>query len=399
MDAYLLEWLNLLGRWVHMITGIAWIGASFYFVWLDAHLHAPRDRAEGERLDLAGEVWSVHGGGFYRAQKFRVAPPELPEPLHWFKWEAYSTWLSGMFMLVLVYWLGAKVYLVDPQVADLSPGVAVAIAAAFLAGGWLVYDALCRSRLGANEPVLAAVLLAGCAAAAWALCQLFSGRGAFIHFGAMLGTIMAANVFFVIIPGQKDLVRAKAEGRAPDPIHGVRGKQRSVHNTYFTLPVLFTMISNHYASLTNHRHAWLALVAMAVAGATIRLWFVLRHRGQSKPALIAVGVAAIAGTFALVMPASTPAPQAGAKAPDLAQVGPIVVQRCAGCHAAQPTYPGFASPPKNVVLDSPDAILRQAQAIHQQTVVAKAMPIGNLTQITDAERATIDAWFRAGAPR
>ena len=399
MDAYLLEWLNLLGRWVHLITGIAWIGASFYFVWLDAHLHAPRDRAEGERLDLAGEVWSVHGGGFYRAQKFRVAPPELPEPLHWFKWEAYSTWLSGMFMLVLVYWLGAKVYLIDPAVAGLSPGAAVAIAAAFLAGGWVVYDTLCRSPLGANEPVLAGVLLVLCAAAAWALCHLFSGRGAFIHFGAMLGTIMAANVFFVIIPGQKDLVRAKAEGRAPDPIHGVRGKQRSVHNTYFTLPVLFTMISNHYASLTNHRHAWLALVAMSVAGATIRLWFVMRHRGQSRPALVAVGVAAIAGTFALALPASGPAPRAGATPPDLAQVRPIVAQRCAGCHAAQPTYPGFASPPKNVVLDTDEAIARQAQAIHQQTVVAKAMPIGNLTQITDAERATIDAWYRAGAPR
>ncbi|HMS80439.1 MAG TPA: urate hydroxylase PuuD, partial [Burkholderiaceae bacterium] len=228
---------------------------------------------------------------------------------------------------------------------------------------------------------------------AWALSHVFPGRALYMQIGAMLGTIMAANVFFVIIPGQKDLVRAKAEGRAPDPIHGVRGKQRSVHNTYFTLPVLFTMISNHYASLTNHRHAWLALVAMSVAGATIRLWFVMRHRGQSRPALVAVGVAAIAGPCALARPASRPAP------PDLAQVRPIVAQRCAGCHAAQPTYPGFASPPKNVVLDTDEAIARQAQAIHQQTVVAKAMPIGNLTQITDAERATIDAWYRAGAPR
>jgi len=398
MDPYLLEWLNLLGRWVHLITGVAWIGASFYFVWLDAHLHAPRDRAEGERLDLAGEVWSVHGGGFYRAQKFRVAPPELPEPLHWFKWEAYSTWLSGMFLLVLVYWLGARVYLVDPAVADLAPGVAVAIAAAFLVGGWLAYDALCRSRLGANEPLLAAVLLAGCALAAWALCELFSGRGAFIHFGAMLGTIMAANVFFVIIPGQKDLVRAKAEGRAPDPAHGVRGKQRSVHNTYFTLPVLFTMISNHYASLTNHPQAWLALIGMTVAGAAIRLWFVMRHRGQSRPALVAVGVAAIAGTFALAMPRGGPT-GADAGAADFAAVRGIVATHCAGCHAERPTWPGFASPPKGVVLDSPEAILRQAQTVHQQTVVSKAMPIGNLTGITDAERATIDAWFRAGAPR
>ncbi|MFZ4761020.1 MAG: urate hydroxylase PuuD [Burkholderiaceae bacterium] len=398
MDPYVLEWLNLLGRWVHLITGIAWIGASFYFVWLDAHLHAPRDREEGERLGLAGEVWSVHGGGFYRAQKFKVAPAELPEPLHWFKWEAYSTWLSGMFMLVLIYWVGARVYLVDPAVADLSPGTAVAIAAAFLVGGWLVYDALCRSPLGTNEPVLAGVLLLGCTAAAWGMCQLFSGRGAYIHFGAMLGTIMAANVFFVIIPGQKALVAAKREGRAPDPIHGLRGKQRSVHNTYFTLPVIFTMISNHYASLTNHPHAWIALIGVAVAGATIRLYFVQRHRGEAKPVLVAVGVASLAGVFALAMPRSA-TPTAGAAPVGLAQVLPVIEQRCAGCHAERPTYPGFASPPKNVVLDSPDAIVRQAQTIHQQTVITKAMPIGNLTQIAEAERATIDAWFRAGAPR
>jgi uncharacterized membrane protein len=290
------------------------------------------------------------------------------------------------------------VYLVDPAVADLAPGVAVGIAAAFLVGGWVAYDLLCRSRLGANEPLLAAVLLAGCSVAAWALCQLFSGRGAFIHFGAMLGTIMAANVFFVIIPGQKDLVRAKAEGRAPDPIHGIRGKQRSVHNTYFTLPVLFTMISNHYAVLTNHRHAWLALVGMTVAGAAIRLWFVMRHRGQSRPVLVAVGVAAVAGTFALAMP-RTDAARAAASPADFATVRAVVEARCAGCHAERPTWPGFASAPKNVLLDAPEAIHRQAQAIHQQTVVTKAMPIGNVTQITDAERAAIDAWFRAGAPR
>ena len=401
MEAYALEWLNLLGRWFHLIAGVAWIGASFYFVWLDAHLRAPRYPEEAERLGIGGEVWAVHGGGFYRAQKFSVAPPELPEPLHWFKWEAYSTWLSGVFLLVLVYWIGARTHLVDPQVADLSPGAAVAIGAAVLAGGWLVYDALCRSRLGSNEPVLAGLLFALCAFAAWGLCQLFSGRGAFIHFGAMLGTIMAANVFFVIIPGQKDLVRAKAEGRAPDPIHGIRGKQRSVHNTYFTLPVLFTMISNHYATLTHHRLNWLALVGVALAGALIRLFLVLRHRGRARPVLAWVGVASLAGVFVLAAPRPGPAPQAGPGAPaaGFATVRSVVEERCAGCHAARPTFPGIASPPKNVLLDSPDAIARQAQAIHQQTVVTKAMPIGNVTGITDVERASIDAWFRAGAPR
>jgi uncharacterized membrane protein len=396
MDAYLLEWLNFLGRWFHMIAGIAWIGASFYFVWLDAHLHSPRYADEGERLGIGGEVWAVHGGGFYRAQKFKVAPPELPEPLHWFKWEAYSTWLSGMFMLVLIYWLGAGVYLVDPAVAALSPGVAVAIAAAFLGGGWIVYDLLCRSRLGDNEPVLAGALFVLCALAAWALCNLFSGRGAFIHFGAMLGTIMAANVFFVIIPGQKDMVRAKQEGRVPDPMHAFRGRQRSVHNTYFTLPVLFTMISNHYATFTQHRWSWLALVGISLAGALIRLFLVLRHRGQTRPALLVVGLASLAGVFAMGMPAPSAAPS-GAAVPQFAQVAQVIEQRCVACHAERPTWPGFASAAKNVVLDTPDAILRQAQTIHQQTVVTRAMPIGNLSQITDAERALIDAWFRAGA--
>lgn len=398
MDAYLLEWLNMLGRWFHMIVGIAWIGASFYFVWLDAHLRAPRYAEEGERLGVGGEVWAVHGGGFYRAQKFRAAPPELPEPLHWFKWEAYSTWLSGMFMLVLIYWVGAGVYLVDPAVADLSPAVAVAIAAAFLGGGWVVYDLLCRSRLGEREPLLAALLFVLSAAAAWALCQLFSGRGAFIHFGAMLGTIMAANVFFVIIPGQRELVRAKAEGRATDPIHAVRGRQRSVHNTYFTLPVLFTMISNHYGTLTQHPWNWLALVGVSLAGALIRLYFVLRHRNQRRPVLLAVSALALTGVFLLVMPRHAPVPTQAA-VPDIAQVRQVIAQRCANCHAERPTYPGFASPPANVLLETDEQIVRQAGPIHRQTVVSRAMPIGNLTQITEAERALIDAWYRNGARR
>jgi len=397
MDAYTLEWLNLLGRWFHVIAGIAWIGASFYFVWLDAHLHAPRDREEAERLGIGGEVWSVHGGGFYRAQKFIVAPPQLPEPLHWFKWEAYSTWLSGMFMLVLIYWLGAGVYLVDPAVAPLAPATAVAIAAAFLVGGWLVYDLLCRSPIGNNEPVLAAALFVLASLAAWGLCQLFSGRGAYIHFGAMLGTIMAANVFFVIIPGQRALVAAKRDGRPPDPVHGIRGRQRSVHNTYFTLPVLFTMIANHYATLSQHRWNWLALIGVSLAGALIRLYVVMRHRGQSRPLLAIVGIASLAGVFVLAMPAA-PSPQAGGAAPvDFAEVRRVIEARCAGCHAQQPTWPGFASAPKGVVLDSAESIVRQAGTIHQQTVTSRAMPIGNLTQITEPERALIDAWYRGGA--
>ena len=238
MEGYILEWLNFLGRWFHMITGIAWIGASFYFIWLDSHLRTPRYPEEADRLGLSGEVWALHGGGFYRAQKFKIAPPEMPEPLHWFKWEAYTTWLSGMFLMILIYYVQADVYLIDKRVASLTHMGAVLLGLVFLALGWIIYDVLCRTALSKNEPVFAAILFALSGVAAYLLCSFFSGRGAFIHFGAMLGTIMAANVFFVIMPGQREMVKAKAENRVPDPKHAANGKLRSVHNTYFTMPVL-----------------------------------------------------------------------------------------------------------------------------------------------------------------
>ncbi len=394
MEAYVLEWLNVLGRWFHLIAGIAWIGASFYFVWLDSHLRAPRYPDEAERLGIGGEVWALHGGGFYRAQKFTVAPPELPEPLHWFKWEAYTTWLSGMFMLGLIYYASAEVYLIDRSVADLGKPASIAIGLAFLAGGWIVYDLLCRSPLGRREPILAAVMLALCTVAAYALTHLFSGRGAYIHFGAMLGTIMTANVFFVIMPGQREMVKARVEGRAPDPVHGARGKQRSVHNTYFTLPVLFTMISNHYALFTNAKWNWLVLMAIALAGVFIRLFFTFRHRGIAKPSFWAIGIALLAAVFVALMPRG---PGTATGEATFADVQAIVVARCTGCHAATPTFAGFAAAPKNVLLDTSERILAQSQLVHQQTVVLKAMPIGNLTQMTGEERAKVDAWFRAGA--
>jgi uncharacterized membrane protein len=396
MEAYFIEWLNILGRWVHLITGIAWIGASFYFVWLDSHLKPPKYE-ESEKLGIGGEVWAVHGGGFYRAQKFKTAPPELPEILHWFKWEAYSTWLSGFFLLVLMYYVGAEVYLIDRTVADLSKPAAIGIGLAFIAGGWIVYDLLCRSPLGRNENALALVMAALLTLAAWALTQLFSGRGAFIHFGAILGTIMSANVLMVIIPGQRELVRAKQEGRVPDPIHGLRGKQRSVHNTYFTLPVLLVMISNHYALLTNGKWNWGVLMLLTLAGALIRLFFVKKHQGSKQSMLIVAGCVLIAVVIVMLAPPARGGASAGKVS--FAQVQAIVAQRCAGCHAERPTYAGFVAPPKNVLLDTPDRIVAQAASLHQQTVVLKAMPIGNLSAMTDAEREAIDSWFRAGAGR
>jgi len=390
MEAYVVEWLNLLSRWLHVIAGVAWIGASFYFIWLDGHLEPPADPADDAK-GVGGEVWSVHGGGFYHAQKYRVAPPSLPAHLHWFKWEAYTTWMSGMFLLGLIYWYGADVYLVDPAVADLSPLTAVAIAAGFIVGGWFVYDLLCRSPLARDERVFALVLLVLTALLAWGLCELFAGRAAFLHFGAVLGTIMAANVFFVIIPGQKQMVEAAARGEAPDPGPGIRGKQRSVHNTYFTLPVLFVMTSNHYALAYGHAWNWLILFGIAVAGALIRVYFVARHKGAASPLPIVLAVLILFGIAAAIAPRAAPAV---AGSVDIEDVRAIVDARCLGCHSATPTHPAFPAPPLGVVLDTEMQIRAEAARIHQQTVVTRVMPIGNLTGMTDEERAIIDRWYR-----
>lgn len=393
MEAYLADWLNLLVRWLHMITGIAWIGSSFYFVWLDNHLEPPTSGADRDR-GVGGELWSVHGGGFYHAQKYKVAPPALPETLHWFKWEAYTTWMSGMFLVVLVYWYGASVYLIDPSVAALTPQVAVAIAAAFIIIGWVVYDLLCKSPLGQRDGLFAGILLVLSAALAWGLCQLFGGRGAFIHFGVVLGTIMAANVFFVIIPGQKKMVVAAERGESPDPSHGIRAKQRSVHNTYFTLPVLFTMTSNHFAMTYNHAYNWAILIAISLAGALIRVYFVARHKGNASLAPVIAAIILLLGVAAAIAPRSSAATSGGVAS--FAAVRSIVHQRCTNCHSAAPTYPGFQAPPGGVLLETDRQIIAEALRIHQQTVVTRVMPIGNLTEMTDEERALIDQWYLAG---
>jgi len=389
MEAYILDWLNLLGRWLHMIAGIAWIGSSFYFIWLDDHLEPPANPADAEK-GVDGEVWSVHGGGFYHAQKFKLAPPRLPETLHWFKWEAYTTWMSGMFLLALIYWYSAGVYLVDPTVADLSAAAAVGIAIAILVGSWVVYDLLCKSALGRNEGAFALLLLILVTLLAWGLCQLYSGRGAYIHFGAVLGTIMAANVFFVIIPGQRRMVDAFGRGELPYAGDGIRAKQRSVHNTYFTLPVLFVMTSNHFALTYGHEYNWLILVAITVAGALIRVYFVARHKGQASPLPIVVASLILLAVAVAIAPKSRATPVA---AVTLDQVRPVVERRCVTCHSASPTYIAFPVAPAGVMFDTDQEIVAQAERIHQQAVVLKAMPIGNLTDMSDEERALIDAWY------
>ena len=393
MDAYAVQWMELLIRWVHLITGIAWIGASFYFVWLDNSLLPPK-RARDAEEGVGGELWAVHGGGFYHVQKFRVAPEALPTPLHWFKWEAYSTWLSGFALFVLMYYVHARTYMIDPAVADISPAVAIGTSLALIVLSWIAYDQLCK-RLGlAREGVLWVALIVLVAATAYGLSHLYAGRAMYLQVGAMIGTWMAANVLFVIIPSQRKLVEAKQAGVAPDPVHGLRGKQRSVHNNYFTLPVLFIMISNHYPMTWGHPHGWLVLLAILLLAGFVRHFFNLRHRGRTAwwiPATAALGTLLLAIAMA-------PAKPAGGTVPAFAEVERIVAVRCTVCHAAQPTQPGFAVAPKGVLLDSAERIRAQASAIEQQAVLTRAMPIGNLTGMTDDERRTLAAWIAAGAP-
>ena len=390
MESYILDWLNLLVRWLHVVTGVAWIGASFYFIWLDGHLEAPKD-PDDDAKGVGGEVWSVHGGGFYHAQKYKVSPAEIPERLHWFKWEAYTTWLSGIFLTALVYWYGANVYLIDPAVADLSAPTAVGTAIAFIVGGWFVYDLLCKSPLARDTRVFAAVLMVLTSALAWGLCELFGGRGAYIHFGVVLGTIMVANVFFVIIPGQKEMVAAASAGKQADPEPGLRAKQRSVHNTYFTLPVLFVMTSNHYAMAYGHEYNWLILIGIALAGALIRIYFVARHKGTASLVPAAIAIVIIAAIALAITPR---AQEGGATVASFDQVRNVINARCTSCHSAAPVHPAFPAAPLGVKLDTDEQILAEADRIHQQTVLTRVMPIGNLTAMTDEERQIIDAWYQ-----
>lgn len=393
METYLLDWANLLLRWLHLITGIAWIGASFYFVMLDNSLRPPKKVADGER-GVFGELWAVHGGGFYCSQKFLTGPKGEPlsDDLHWSKWEAYTTWLSGMSLLVVVYWIGASSYLIDKQVLDISQGAAIGLSVGFLAVGWVVYDVLCRNLMG-RDGLLAVLVFIFVVACDWLLHQVFSARGAYIHVGAMLGTMMVANVFVHIIPGQKRMVEQIRAGLPVDSRPGQVGKQRSVHNTYFTLPVLFIMISNHYPMTYSHPHGWLILVVMMLAGVLIRQFFVLRHRGQVKWWLPVAGVALLATLIVLMAPKAV---DAGGDKVSFAAFKQVVDHRCTTCHADRPTREGFAQPPKGVVLQTPAQIGQHAAKI-AETVSSGYMPLGNLTGITDTERQLIARWYAQGA--
>ncbi|MBC7501174.1 MAG: urate hydroxylase PuuD [Herminiimonas sp.] len=398
---YGIEWLNLLGRWLHLITGIAWIGASFYFVWLDNSIRPPAPGSDLAEKGVSGELWAVHGGGFYNPQKYLIAPRQLPKELHWFKWEAYFTWLSGFALLFIVYYFNASAMMIDKSVADLSSAQAIGIGLGTLVIGWAVYDLLCRSPLGKREGLLGIVMYLLIIATAYALSTLLSGRAAYIHVGAMIGTMMVGNVLMIIIPGQRKMVDAMLAGRQPDAIHGQRAKQRSVHNNYFTLPVLFIMISNHYAMTYSHRYNWLVLAVIMAAGVLIRHFFNLRHKGRTAWGYPMAGVALLLAVAVAIAPKPVARLQASAtnaaSGAEFVRVQAIVTQRCVSCHAAQTTQPGFATAPVGIMLHTPALIRQHAAKVYQQTVQLKAMPLANLTQITDEERAIIGAWYEAGA--
>ncbi len=394
LDPYATGWLDLVFRWFHVTAAIVWIGTSFYFVALDNHLRPPEEEGDRER-GVGGESWEIHGGGFYRVEKFRVAPHTLPEPLHWYKWEAYWTWISGFALFVVLYYLQAHTSLIDPAVADLSTAEAVGSSVGLLAAAWVVYDVLCRTVGRRSELALGLVVLGLVTATAYGVTHLFAPRAAYLQVGAMLGTIMVANVFFVIIPAHRELVRAKEAGREPDPAANARGKQRSIHNNYFTLPVLFSMLAGHFPFTYGHGHSWAILVCLMVIGAWIRLYFNLRHAEKTLWWIPVTAAAGIAGIAIWIRPASTPA--ATGPAVTFAEIAPIVEDRCAVCHSERPKSPQFTTAPKGIRFDTPQEIASQSAAILTVAVESRVMPLGNLTHMTNAERRLLGAWIRQGA--
>lgn len=430
MEAHLMEWLNLSVRWVHMITGVAWIGASFYFVWLENNLNRvnPKD-------GLAGDLWAIHGGGIYHLEKYKLAPPTMPDNLHWFKWEAYFTWMSGVALLCVVFYANPTLYLLAPGSSLSGPeGVLLGIGSLFV--GWFIYSFLCDSALGKRPALLGFILFVLLIAAAYGFSKVFSGRGAYLHVGAVIGTIMVGNVFRIIMPAQRALVAAIAENRTPDPALPAKGLLRSRHNNYFTLPVLFIMISNHFPSTYGSQYNWLILAGIAVAAVLVRHYFNTRHNSQKyawtlpvgalamiclayvtgpKPLATAPDVAkapaaieyqplpetALGGGLKPAAPA-TPAPAPAEAAPaqasiDFDKVHGVIQERCAVCHSAKPTSPLFSTAPAGVMFDTPQQIQQMAPRIQAQAVASQIMPLGNITQMTQQERDLIGTWINQGA--
>ena len=392
-----LEWLHLAARWIHVIAAIMWIGDSFLFMWMDRSLVAPSRPREG---DVVGELWMVHSGGFYEVVKRRVlAPGEMPRTLHWFMWEAYTTWITGMLLLGIVYYFSGGVYLIDRSVSGLGLGAAIGISLGLLVAAWLVYDALWRSPLARSPALAAGVGFALIVATSYGLTRIYPGRAAFIQLGAMLGTIMVTNVAHVIIPAQRAMVAATRAGRAADAALGVKAKQRSTHNHYLTLPVLFTMLSNHFPSTYGSRHAWLVLALLVITGTALK--YVMNYRARSHPSVVLAGAAALVAAVALTARPS-PGTRAAASYRDaapvaFAEVRAIIELRCLTCHATHPSNPSFPQPPSGIVLEDPRRIRSLAPRILVRAVETRTMPLGNLTGMTEEERATLGAWIAQGA--
>jgi uncharacterized membrane protein len=383
-------WLGLLVRWAHFIVGIAWIGASFYFNWLENHLQRV-NQTEG----TTGDLWAVHGGGFYYLKKFAVEPGELPPTLHWFKWEAYTTWITGMALLIIVFYWNAQTYMLNPAVSGVTPGAAISIGIVSLLSSWIFYDILCCSHLSRREWLVALLIFAWFTLLAWVLNNCLSGRAAYIHVGAAIGTIMVANVFRVIIPGQKDLVNAVTENRKPDPAKGLKALQRSRHNNYFTLPVLFIMISGHFPATYGHTYNWLVLLFFSLAAVAIRHYFNIRHLPGFKTWPLIPAVLLLAGLIFATAPEPRPLSHSGdlKTRVDTSEIFAIIQQRCIKCHAPVPEFEGFTSAPLGVELDSQGMLLQHAERVYQTVVITRTMPLGNLTQMTDTERELIAGWF------
>ncbi|EFQ62135.1 urate hydroxylase PuuD [Pseudomonas lactucae] len=423
MEAHLLEWLNLSVRWVHMITGVAWIGASFYFVWLENNLNRVNPKS-----GLAGDLWAIHGGGIYHLEKYKLAPPTMPDNLHWFKWEAYFTWMSGVALLCVVFYLNPTLYLLAPgSTLSGTEGVLLGIGSLFV--GWFIYSFLCDSALGKRPALLGFILFVLLIAAAYGFSKVFSGRGAYLHVGAVIGTIMVGNVFRIIMPAQRALVAAIAENRTPDPALPAKGLLRSRHNNYFTLPVLFIMISNHFPSTYGSQYNWLILAGIAVAAVLVRHYFNTRHNSQKYAWTLPVGAlamislayvtgpkpaepiakapaaieyqplpeTALGGGLKPAAPAAEPAPAPAQATIDFDKVHGVIQERCAVCHSAKPTSPLFSTAPAGVMFDTPAQIQQQAARIQAQAVASQIMPLGNITQMTQQERDLIGTWINQGA--
>jgi len=395
VETVLTEWLSLIIRWLHVVAGMAWIGSSFYFIHLDLSLKARAGLPEG----VKGDAWQVHGGGFYHMVKYLVAPARMPDELTWFKWEAYTTWLSGFALLVLVYYMGAELFLIDRSVLDLGAAQAAAVALGSLIVAWLAYEALCRSPLGQNETVLSLLGFLFLVGLTYGFTHVFSGRGAFTQIGALIGTIMVANVFAVIIPNQRKVIAALIAGKEPDPELGDQGKQRSVHNNYLTLPVIFLMISNHYPMLYATRFNWLIVAIVLLIGPVIRHFFNSRHEGKGSP-WWTWGVAA-AGMLAIAWLSAAGPHETGSRAvaapATFAAVQDVILSRCSMCHAAEPVWAGISTAPKGVLLDTAEHIRRNARLINIWSVRSHAMPPGNITEMTSEERRLLAAWLSNGA--